>query len=145
MRNHIALAFFILALIAFTAFHFLPWARNFEVTGWELWQVVASPVAMRSGLENLPNAGFLMSSLLFVSSPFLGGTFRRSALALWGTRVMSLLALACLSGALVYLVVMELVPLKPNTGCYVLVAAQILHLAGCCIARSDRLPAGPPA
>ncbi|MCW1914154.1 hypothetical protein OJ996_11240 [Luteolibacter sp. GHJ8] len=140
MRNRIALAFFILALIAFTAFHFLPWSKTSDRTSWELWKVVASPLGMRP----IPDAGFLMSSLLFVSSPLLVGVFRRSALALWGTRVMSLLALACLSGALAYLVAMELVPLKPNAGGYVLVAAQILHLAGSFIARIDRLPAGPP-
>ena len=99
VMNRVALAFLIASVATFTAFHFLPLAKQDDgAQGWSFWVGIADVVRMPSVLRD-PEAGVALASLatfvvLVLCSPFLTGFYRRSRVLRWLATVMSGLATA---------------------------------------------------
>jgi hypothetical protein len=130
MSKQPALILFIAALVAYAAFHFLPWSIHGPTKGWQIWQMVLRMPRDWDDFGNLlPTFGFLSSALLVPVTPFLIPVFKASALARWLVLLASVMATISLTGAVLWHVVNS-GDFPGNSGMICLIVAQILHLAG---------------
>ena len=133
------LAFFVAALVAYAAFHFLPWSIHGPTVGWQIWRMVLRLPRDWNDFSNLlPTFGFLSTGLLIVASPFLVPVFMASRLARILVRLVSLMAAVSLTGALLWHSG-NFDKFRGRSGMICLIAAQLLHLAGTMLLRpADR-------
>ena len=152
--NLIALALLITALIAFTAFHFLPVMAETEFArigaapdeinaGWSIWQEIGNFfVAPRidDSQAMIGISTFLTCVVLILACPFLVPLFRRSRLVWWIATIASGLVLTGLGGLLV---ITNLAPDDhPGPAIFSLLASLALNFLGLLFIRRE-LPAAP--
>lgn len=136
------------SLIAFAAFHFLPFQAGPEREGgWIFWAILPEAwMDLDSGDWEIAIllASFLCCALLLLAAPFLIGIFKRSKVLRILALLLSVPSTVGLAGFLLY--VFFLHPPEhlagPAIGMHCLVIAQILNLLGLCFIRRP-LPVAP--
>jgi hypothetical protein len=146
MNPRLPLAFFIAALAAYVAFHFLPWSIHGPDHGWRIWGMVLRIPRVWNDFRNLlPTFGFLTSGLLVLASPFLVPAFPASRLARILVRLMSAMATVSLTGAMLWHSYFDsFAGFRGSSGMLCLIAAQLLHLTGTMLLRPAERPATLP-
>lgn len=148
--NRIALVLFIAASTSFVAFHFVEFWRfqnpafDSNTTGWMIWPEFVETLKVFSNLDVMQMifwSGFLTSSFLLVSSPFLVAVLRMSRLAWWFGALMSGAATLAF-GFVVLPMAFKTDELSPGAGCVLLSSAMLLNLLGFCFIRRE-IPANP--
>jgi len=148
--NRIARVVFVAALTSFVAFHFVEFWHFTEpgfdpdTIGWRIWTEL--PMTFRrlshvDGMQMIFWSGFLTSSLLLASSPFVAGVLRISRLAWWiGTLTSGAANIAF--GCVFIPLVSETAEISPGPGFCFLLAAILLNFLGFFFIRRE-IPPNP--
>lgn len=130
-RSLLSLVFLVAAFLLFVAFHWLPGFQ--ESAGWTVWPELwgqAQDLKSLDAQNSVVIAAFLSFSFLIIVSPFLGGVWRKSGWALWGTLVFS-----GLSGAAFWLMYCASISddhstFPPEAGGWCLLTAPLFNFVG---------------
>ena len=143
--NLLGLAFLIVGLLCFVAFHFLPGDAFHEGRGWriwlEVWQGVSDPDLLNDSEGMIGMCSFLGLVALVLVSPFLFGVFLRSRLVWWMATLFSGLATMGLWVVVLGQNSWEQLGLAGS----VLLASPLCNLVGLMLLRGERRVAEPLA
>ncbi len=135
--NRIALALLIIALIAFIAFHFLPWQSQ---AGWKIWGSILGDLTRFRRIDGegaIAMASLFATSVMLVAGPFLISVFQRSRLIWWLVTIVAGSALVGLSGVIAHAFFTGM-DFRFGSGMGCLVAAQTLNFLGLFFIRRDQ-------
>ena len=134
-------AFMVAAIAAFAAFHFIRNPEQNDDAGWtiwkELWELVQHPLRMDEPIGWIAVASFLTSSLLIVTSPFLGRVWLKSKMAWLPTVIFG--GLSAVGFCVAILIGRSEHEGRLGWGLYLLMAAPVLNFIGLLFARVGAL------
>ncbi len=148
--NRVALVLFFAALNSFIVFHFVEFWHfpdpdfDSDTTGWMAWTQLVETLQDFSNVDVMQMifwSGFLTSSMLLASSPFLVTILRISRLAWWTGALTSGVATLAF-GCVVLPLVIKSEEISPGPGCFLLSSAMLLNFLGFFFIRRD-IPANP--